>query len=76
MARCYPWRDVIHGEMLSMTRCYYRYPWHDVIITIHGEMLLSLSMAKCYPWRDVIITHGRLAQTWGGKGYRVFKHKV
>ena len=53
MARCYPCRDVIHGEMLislSMARCY---PWRDVIITIrcryvtHDKILL-LSMAICY----------------------------
>ena len=47
-----------------MAKCYYHYPWRNVIITIHGEMLLLLSMARCYyyyPWRDVIITiHGEV----------------
>ena len=58
MARCYPWRDVIHGEMLSMARCYHGamlsvarcYLWRDVI---HGAML---SVARCYLWRDVILS--------------------
>ena len=64
MARCYPWREVVHGDMLSMARfCPWSdvihgamlsmarcYPWSDVI---HGAML---SMERCYPWRDVIIT--------------------
>ena len=40
MAICYPWRDVVHGAMLSMARCYL---WRDVIITIHDEMVSNIS---------------------------------
>ena len=47
--------------LLSMARCYYHYPWRNVI---HGAMLLSLTGA----W----LRRGG----GGGKGYGVFKHKV
>ena len=52
MARCYPWRDVIHGEMLLALFMMICYPWREVV---HGDML---SMARCCPWRDVI--HGAM----------------